>query len=282
MGEAFGQAYSKAAGDFVTGTNHFVAKVGENATEAARKRLKTKADEILADRAPKTDRHAESLAREAEAIEAQIRNLYKLADAYTISGAAALIAEARVKAESDAIKKRGDIEAMVDRQICLSIAQRVSDASKATAGLRDQAVAQEQVNAMVAAGAIPAARASELMQAQIADLPLLAALQAAQQRGLAMEAERATGALAAQRAERERLNIAMRGAAFQSAQAEATNRLAEVQEELRLVGRPMRRGSMHWPHCARRRRQRSSIRRTAPPISASRSRSPTINSSFSC
>lgn len=235
LGEAFGQAYSKAAGDFVTGTNHFVAKVGENATEAARKRLKTKADEILADRVPKTDRHAESLAREAEAIEAQIRNLYKLADAYTISGAAALIAEARVKAESDAIKKRGDIEAMVDRQIRLSIAQRVSDSSKATAGLRDQAVAQEQVNAMVAAGAIPAARASELMQAQIADLPLLAALQAAQQRGLAMEAERATGALAAQRAERERLNIATRGTAFQSAQAEGANRLAEVQEELRLV-----------------------------------------------
>src|SRR3546814_7219830 len=67
--------------------------------------LRKQAAEIKADRTPKVDRHAQRLADQAKATEAQIRNLYGLADAYQISGTAALIAEARVKAESDAIKK---------------------------------------------------------------------------------------------------------------------------------------------------------------------------------
>lgn len=178
----------------------------------------------------------ERLAREAAAIEAQIRNLYALAEAYKISGAAALIAEARVKAESEAIKKRGDIEAMVDRQVRLAIAQRVTDAAKATAALRDQATIQEQLNERVAAGNLTAERAAELVKERIADLPLLAAAQAAQQRGLAEEAMKATAALADQQAERERLRQAEEGAEFNRDMSEGANRLAELQEELRLIG----------------------------------------------
>lgn len=184
----------------------------------------------------KTDKNAERLARENEAIEAQIRNLYALADAYKVSGAAALIAEARTKAESDAIKKRGDIEMFVDRQIRLAIAQRVVDAAKATAAQREQAEVQEAVNAAVAAGTVPAARAAEMVKDQIADLPLLAAIQAAQQRGLAEEAARATAALADQRAERERLRAAEEAAAFNKEMASGSNRLAELREEIRLIG----------------------------------------------
>jgi hypothetical protein len=122
-----------------------------------------------------------------------------------VSDAAALIAEARVKAESQAIKQRADVEAAVDRQVRLAIAQRVSDAAKATAGVRNQADAQAMANAAVAAGLIPAEKAAQMVQDQIADLPLLAALQAAQQRGLTKAAKDATDALADQRVERERL-----------------------------------------------------------------------------
>src|SRR3546814_3462897 len=57
--------------------------------------LRKQAAEIKADRTPKVDRHAQRLADQAKATEAQIRNLYGLADAYQISGTAALIAEAR-------------------------------------------------------------------------------------------------------------------------------------------------------------------------------------------
>src|SRR3546814_2467320 len=106
--------------------------------------LRKQAAEIKADRTPKVDRHAQRLADQAKATEAQIRNLYGLADAYQISGTAALIAEARVKAESEAIKKRGEITEAVERQMRLSIAQRVSDAAKGPMAVRDQAERREE------------------------------------------------------------------------------------------------------------------------------------------
>lgn len=235
MQKAMGVDYLGKAGAAISGA------VKEQARKNARDRIRAQAEEKgyldpEKAKAAKTDKHAEALAREDKAIEAQIRNLYALADAYRVSGAAALIAEARVKAESDAIKKRGDIEMFVDRQIRLAIAQRVSDASKATAAVREQADAQGRVNALVAAGLVPAGRAADLVKDQIADLPLLAAIGAAQQRGLAVEATRATAALADQRAERERLAASEATARFNSATAEGANRLAEMREELRLIG----------------------------------------------
>ncbi len=239
LGKAFGKGYAQGAGSFVKGTNDFVAKSAENATLHAQAKLTKKADEIKANRTPKktpVDRHAESLVRDAEAIEAQIRNLYKLADAYGVSGAAALIAEARVKAESKAIKQRADIEAAVDRQVRLAIAQRVSDAAKSAAGARDQAAAQAAVNAQVAAGLVPAARAAELVKDQIADLPLLAAIEAARTRGLTTEADRATKALVDQRAARTALSAAERDAQFNTDMASGADRLAELREEQRLIG----------------------------------------------
>lgn len=223
----------------MTAMTGFFADVGENAQAAARDRISKKAKEIIADRTPKktpTDKTAERLARENEAIEAQIRNLYLLADAYRISDAAALIAEARVKAESEAIKKKSDVELFVNRQIRLEIAQRVSDAEKAAAGQRNQATAQEDVNRLVAAGLIPAERANELVQERIADLPLLAAIEAAQQRGLTAAAANAVKALDDQRRARERLTVAEREARYLAAKTQGEGRLADLREELRLVG----------------------------------------------
>jgi hypothetical protein len=168
---------------------------------------------------PKTDHHAEELARESAAIEAQIGNLYKLSVAYGVSGAAALIAEARVKAESDAIKKRGDVEAFVDRQVRLAVAERVKSSAQTTAAMREEAMRQEQLNGEVAAGNLPASEAADIMRARMADLPLLSALEAAQTlRGKegAIAVEAATKAL--------------------DEQASGDNQLASLREELRLVG----------------------------------------------
>ncbi len=239
LGSVFGKAYSKATQDFISGSNNIVAKIGENTVSSAQKRLKAEADKIKADRTPraaKPDRHAEMLERESDAIEAQIRNLYKLAAAYKVSDGAALIAEARVKAESKAIKQRADVEAAVDREIRLSIAQRVSDAAKADAGTRAQVNAQAEVNRMVEAGLVPAERAAELLRKRLADLPLLAALEAAQQRNLLAEAQKITAALQDQRKARADLRAEQEKAAFDSAMKTGTNRLAELREEQRLVG----------------------------------------------
>ena len=237
--ESFTSAIRAEKSNAMAAMTGFFSDVGKNAQAAAEKRVTADANKIKEDRSPKkdkVDRTGERLARENEAIEAQIRNLYKLADAYRISDAAALIAEARVKAESDAIKKRGDIEMFVDRQIRLAIAQRVSDAEKAAAGERNRAQATEEVNRLVAAGLVPSERAADLVRDRIADLPLLAAIEAAQQRGLTAAAQNATKALDDQRRSRERLTGAEEAARFTADMTSGGNRLAELAEEYRLVG----------------------------------------------
>lgn len=238
-GAAFGNnvaAETKKALGWMKGV---AAEVGANSVAAAQARLRKQRDELVKDRPDKKDkpdRHAEQLARDAAAIEAQIRNLYALADAYGVSGAAALIAEARVKAESQAIKQRGDIEAAVDRQVRLAIAQRVSDAAKSASVMRDEAAIQAQVNGMVAAGLVPAERANELVRDRIADLPLLHAIEAAQQRGLKVETDKATAALKAQTDARAARDAASAGAFFTGAHHQAERQLEAQREELRLVG----------------------------------------------
>lgn len=232
MQKALGTDYVGNAGKSIGGA--IVKQTIQNANDRIKKQAEEKG--YLDPKKGKTDRHAEQLARENEAIEAQIRNLYALADAYKVSGAAALIAEARTKAESDAIKNRGDIEVFVNRQIRLAIAQRVVDADKATAGMRDQIEAQRAVNAMVAAGLVPAQQAADLVKDRIADLPLLAAIEAAQQRGLSDEAKRATAALEDQRAKRAELRKEEEKTATDVKLQSDRNRLAELREELRLIG----------------------------------------------
>jgi len=182
------------------------------------------------------DNHAAQLARDAEAVQASIRNLYSLADAYGVSGSAALIAEARVRAESQAIRQRGDIEAAVNRQIELAIAQRVADGAKSVQSMNDQSRIQADVNAAVADGLIPAGRANEMLRDRIAELPLLAALEAAQQRGLTKGAAEAQKALDALHDAQKRSNAAAVGARFFAADQAADRRLAQLEKERDLIG----------------------------------------------
>ena len=185
---------------------------------------------------PKTDHHADQLAREAEAIEAQIKNSYGLATAYGESGTAALIAEARVKAESKAIKQRGDIEAAVAREVRLSVAERVVAADKGAATMRQQAAIQREVNAAVTEGNVPSAVAEEMLRNRIADLPLLAAIEAAQISKDIEGVNRARKALDDQRTTQISLTDEQRKAQLLAAQTNGDDQLAYMREELRLVG----------------------------------------------
>lgn len=230
----YGEAYRKAD-KYLSSLG---ARVKKQAVDNARHRL---AESIGYNNIPKppkerVDHHAETLARDAAAVEAQIRNLYKLGDAYAASGADALMAEARVKAESDAIRKRGDIEAAVERQVRLAIAQRVSDAEKGAATTRDQARIQAEVNAQVANGLVPAAAAADLVREQIAELPLQAALKVAEQRGYKLEIEKATAALQHQREAQASTKAAATGDFFVQAHDAAEKQLKDLGEQLRLVG----------------------------------------------
>lgn len=214
-----------------------IEQQGQVITSENVERLATEAsNRVLGQASTKRDRHAEALVRDAQAAEAQIRNLYALSSAYGQSGAAALIAEARAKAESGAIKKRGDIEAAVEREVRLAIAQRVSGAAKSTAALSQQAVAQEEMNAAVTAGLVPAARANEMLRDRLEDAPLLAAIEAAKLVRDVQGAHAATAALETQRAARDRLTDAERKAQLLSALGGNADRLEELREELRLIG----------------------------------------------
>lgn len=205
-----------------------------NAVQAAE--AAQKAETAARRGAASEQRHAENLAREAEAVKAQTRNLYTLVDAYGVSGEAALIAEARLKAESAAIRARGDIEAMTTAQVGLVLAQRVADSAKLTAAARDEARIQSEVNAQMAEGKMTAEEANQLVRQRIAELPLLAAIEAAQQQGLKAEAERATKALKDQQAAQVALTGAGVGRQFFAQDKAANDRLADLREELRLIG----------------------------------------------
>lgn len=199
---------------------------------------------------PRTDHRAERLANEAKATEAQIKNLYGLADAYSVSGSAALVAEARVKAESQAITKRGDVDAFVDRQIRLTVAERVKAGAQSSAAMRDEAMIQAQVNAEVAAGNTPAALAGQLMRDRLADLPLLAAMEAAQsqaaeaagKKDLARQAlfteaaKQAADALDENRAARTKLTDEQQRAIVATSLEDGERQLAMLAEEARLIG----------------------------------------------
>ncbi len=235
MNNAQGANYMSSIGDAFT--DHQIQNAKDRIYSGAEDKgfLDNKGSGAAKDKTAATDKHAEAMQRESDAAEPSIKNLYLLADAYKASGAQALVAEARLKAESDAIKDRVNIEARVIQQIRLSIAQRVSDSAKSTAAVREQATAQDLANQMVVKGQIGADKASEWAKDQIADLPLLAALQVAQQSNLQDAASRATAALADQRAERERLRAAEENTEYNKEISGGEQQLAMLREEYRLI-----------------------------------------------
>ncbi|MCZ4341513.1 hypothetical protein O4H52_07870 [Sphingomonadaceae bacterium G21617-S1] len=186
--------------------------------------------------ANKAETEAQRLARDASATEAKITNLNALADAYRMSGGAALEAQIRAKAQSDAIRKGADEDAYVARQIRLGLAQYTADAQKAATATGEQARIQEEVNRQVAAGIIPASRAGEFVRDRIAELPVLAAIELAQSKGYTTAAAAATQALDAQRAGRMRLTAAEVEARLASSLAANDDEIERIQLETRLIG----------------------------------------------
>lgn len=98
------------------------------------------------------EKHAETLARDAASMEVDARQTLDLAAAYLVSDGAALQAEARRKALTEATKKGIDVDAQAARQLALNIATEVEAGAKSVAHMRDEIAAREAVNAKVAAG----------------------------------------------------------------------------------------------------------------------------------
>jgi hypothetical protein len=148
------------------------------------------------------DKNPEALA----ALQAEIDGNYKLADAYQVSDAAALIAEATIKGLAAATKNHGDAETYVALEIEKAVSARVEAAAKLTLSVREQNDIEEVMNNQVKQGLITREEANRLAKDEAQSAPILAAQTAAKQQGDINGYNAATKALANLTAEQKRAN----------------------------------------------------------------------------
>lgn len=119
------------------------------------------------------EKHAATLAREAESMGVAARGSLALADAYLQGGAAAVEAEARAKGATDATKKGIDVEAQARRQLAVDIAQQAATSAKAVAQLGAETTGRRAANDNMAAGKLAAIDLNRAMSDEAALRPLL-------------------------------------------------------------------------------------------------------------
>lgn len=120
------------------------------------------------------NRHAQSLARQAQSMEVSAAAALDVADAYLKSSAAGVTAEARRKAATDATRKGIDVESQARRQLALQAAEDVAAGAKSVAGMRDATDARVKVNAAIADGSIGVAQMNQALNDESALRPLIA------------------------------------------------------------------------------------------------------------
>jgi hypothetical protein len=117
--------------------------------------------------------HAASLARQADSMAVAAKASLDLADAYLKGDSAAVEAEARRKAATDATRKGIDVAAQTQRQLNLDVAQGVANGAKSVAQLRDETAARQAVNDNVSAGTLAASKMDQALSDEAALRPLL-------------------------------------------------------------------------------------------------------------
>ena len=120
------------------------------------------------------DKHAQSLARQAQSMEVSAAAALDVADAYLKSSAAGIVAEAQRKASTDATRRGIDVEAQARRQLALTVAEGVANAAKTVAGMRDETSAREVILAQVRDGTLSVSDMSAALSDEAALRPLLA------------------------------------------------------------------------------------------------------------
>ena len=133
------------------------------------------ADKAEASAKVTTDKHAASLARQAESMDVSAKAAIGVAAAYLQSSDAGLVAEARRKAATDATRKGIDVDEQARRQLALAAAEQVMNAAKSAASMNDEATARESVVKQVASGTLAANDMDVALQKENVLRPLLAA-----------------------------------------------------------------------------------------------------------
>jgi len=151
---AFAEAYGEAFGEAQDAFGRFGQQLADNIVQSAKDRLSKQASEIIDDRSgtTKTDRRAESLARETRATEALIEGLYKVAEAYQRSSEEGLKAQIVAQATERGIRRQADLEAFVAQQVRKTAAERAAAAAQGLADLRAQSEMLQIYNGQVRDG----------------------------------------------------------------------------------------------------------------------------------
>jgi hypothetical protein len=123
------------------------------------------------------ERHAHALAVDANAVDAAVKGLWDLADAYEKGDSAAMRAEAQARANEKAIRKEGDAGLMYNQELAKAVAGRAQQTGKMISGLDEETAAQVEANRMVQEGLLTSEQAQEYMRKEAALRPVLAAME---------------------------------------------------------------------------------------------------------
>lgn len=174
------------------------------------------------------DRHAQSMGRQAAAMEVSASAALDLAKAYLAGGDAAIRAEAARKGLTDATRKGIDGDAQTQRQLDIMIGDQLANGAKSVAQLRDETAARRSVNAQLLAGTMSVDQMSRALSDEAALRPLLKLQTLAQGDALKVLTdviEQYKAALAEAHEEEAK------GAAFQSIEA-TKQRVAEIKASI--------------------------------------------------
>lgn len=224
--DAATEGWNSGQAEWIASAEKMWGDLGRNTVDAARERLRDKAGRAT------SDKHAESLRRELEAMRATTRGNYELAQAYLVSAEAAMRAQAVVDARGKAIRRQADIEAFVRAQLALNASEIARDAAKTIADLQAENKARAGLTLELEAGRISADQMNEALATEAALRPILAAanvVEGKQRRDLldlykAMRVERAENV---KLIERERHATALR---------ETSDQIAILEREVELLG----------------------------------------------
>lgn len=136
-------------------------------------RRMTEADKVVNASQTHTDRHAQSLARNAAAMRVNASEAIELARAYLIGGDAAIRAEAARKGMTDATRRGIDGDAQTARQLAIMVGDQLVKGAQSVAQLRDETAARAAVSAQIRAGTIDVNDMSRALSDESALRPLL-------------------------------------------------------------------------------------------------------------
>jgi hypothetical protein len=184
------------------------------------------------DAANSGSKHAETLAREADAMRANAAAALQAGAAYLQSSAAGADAEARQKAAADATKAGISVDEQYARQQALNVANAIKDGDKQTAQMRDETKARQDVLAAVSSGALGVAAMNDALSDETKLRPLLIAQTNAQ----ADQVEAATAAVKAMTAALRENHTAQEEVAAVQATFANDNTIGGLRDQASLAG----------------------------------------------